>query len=322
MSTVLDHELAWEAKRLKLRASCAASNLTAAISSRRLGGGVIVACARPAPTRRSPACMRSSGHELPKDVAAWLYIAGSGNVTVYTGKVEMGQNIRTSLAQQVAEELRVPMESISMTMGDTQLVPWDMGTFGSRTTPTMGPQLRTMAAAAREMLLNVAARPWQVHSAVRSGCRRRQGHESQDKSVAQLGQTDARPKAGEGGREPSRTDAGNPVEGRRPTRSQSRWLGVRNRQASVPLRTSSGRECSMARCFGRRDSGRAWSRSTTARRRSLPSVTVVRDGEFVGVTAPDTWGGRESLAALERAVESAAADFRSRAVCLSQGECG
>src|ERR1035438_7544809 len=49
-----------------------------------------------------------------------------------------------------------------MVMGDTDLTPWDMGTFGSRTTPRMGPQLRTMAAAARQMLLEVAAQRWHV----------------------------------------------------------------------------------------------------------------------------------------------------------------
>ncbi len=105
------------------------------------------------------------GHALPQEVSAWIHIAADGNVTVYTGKVEVGQNIRTSLAQQVAEELRVPFSRISMVMGDTDLVPWDMGTFGSRTTPTMGPELRTMAAAARQELLNKAAAQWKASAA-------------------------------------------------------------------------------------------------------------------------------------------------------------
>src|SRR5262249_48206567 len=87
----------------------------------------------------------SRGHELPKEVSAWVNIDAGGKITVFTGKVEIGQNIRTSLAQLVAEELRVPVGTITMVMGDTDLTPWDMGTFGSRSTPTMGPQLRTMA---------------------------------------------------------------------------------------------------------------------------------------------------------------------------------
>ena len=76
------------------------------------------------------------------DVNAWLHIADTGAVTAFTGKVEVGQNIRTSLTQAVAEELHVPLESISLVMGDTSRVPFDMGTFGSRTTPTMNLQLR------------------------------------------------------------------------------------------------------------------------------------------------------------------------------------
>jgi isoquinoline 1-oxidoreductase len=101
-------------------------------------------------------------HELPEDIAAWLAIEADNRITVFTGKVEVGQNIRTSLAQQVAEELRVPFDSITMLMGDTDLVPWDAGTFGSRTTPTMGPQLRRVAATARQMLLEMAATRWKV----------------------------------------------------------------------------------------------------------------------------------------------------------------
>jgi nicotinate dehydrogenase subunit B len=99
---------------------------------------------------------------LPKEIDAWLHIGESGKVTVYTGKVEMGQNIRTSLTQAVAEELRVPMERIELVMGDTQLTPFDMGTFGSRTTPTMNLQLRKVAAAARDTLMGLAAAQWRT----------------------------------------------------------------------------------------------------------------------------------------------------------------
>ena len=104
-------------------------------------------------------------HDLPKEIGAWLHIAADGRVTVFTGKVEVGQNIRTSLAQLVAEELLLPLDAITMVMGDTDLTPWDMGTVGSLTTPTMGPQLRTMAAAARQTLMEMAARRWSVDPA-------------------------------------------------------------------------------------------------------------------------------------------------------------
>src|SRR3984893_11516196 len=100
--------------------------------------------------------------ELPKEITAWLHIGEDGSVTAFTGKVEIGQNIRTSLAQSVADELRVPFESVRMVMGDTQLTPFDAGTFGSRTTPTMTPQLRRVASAARDLLIEAAAKEWNV----------------------------------------------------------------------------------------------------------------------------------------------------------------
>ena len=90
-------------------------------------------------------------------MAAWLHIDERGRVTVYTGKVEIGQNIRTSLAQTVADELRTPLASIEMVMADTDLVPFDAGTFGSMSTPRMGRQLARAAAVAREMLIDAAA---------------------------------------------------------------------------------------------------------------------------------------------------------------------
>jgi isoquinoline 1-oxidoreductase len=128
------------------------------------GGGLLV-CLANLPFWAQESGHTFGSHELPKDIAAWLYIAADGRVTVFTGKVEVGQNIRTSLAQQVAEELRVPFDTIAMVMGDTDLVPWDAGTFGSRSTPTMGPQLRAMAAAARQALIEMAAARWKVDPA-------------------------------------------------------------------------------------------------------------------------------------------------------------
>src|SRR5690349_7465421 len=93
----------------------------------------------------------------PKDVGAWIHLDEDGRITVFTGKVEVGQNTRTTLTQSVADELHVPIDSVRLVMGDTDVVPFDMGTFGSRSTPTMAPQLRKAAAAAREMLIAMAA---------------------------------------------------------------------------------------------------------------------------------------------------------------------
>lgn len=98
--------------------------------------------------------------EMPEELGTWLHIQEDGAIKVYTGKAEMGQNIRTSLAQVVAEELSVPIENIKMVMGDTDLTPYDRGTFGSRSTPIMSPQLRKVGAATRELLFDLAAQYW------------------------------------------------------------------------------------------------------------------------------------------------------------------
>lgn len=97
-------------------------------------------------------------------IGAWVHIGEDGIVSVFTGKTEVGQNIRTSLAQVVAEELRIPISSVKMIMADTDLVPNDFGTVGSRSTPQMGTQLRKAAAAAREELIRMAANRWQTSS--------------------------------------------------------------------------------------------------------------------------------------------------------------
>lgn len=109
---------------------------------------------------------RGGGNQsLPNDIDAWIHIDEKGEVTAFTGKVEVGQNTRTTLTQSVADELHVPVGSVHLVMGDTDLTPFDAGTFGSRSTPTMVPQLRKAAAAAREMLITMAAEQLKVEPA-------------------------------------------------------------------------------------------------------------------------------------------------------------
>ena len=131
---------------------------------------VLVAPRIPAFASLGPTAALSAEHldnEAAADdqIAAWLHVDEHGAVTVYTGKVEFGQGIRTSLTQHVAEELRAPVESISLVMGDTELTPFDMGTFGSRSTPQMGMQLRRVGASARELLIGLAAERWKTDRA-------------------------------------------------------------------------------------------------------------------------------------------------------------
>ena len=156
-----DQELAQEIRQHEVDGDLHTFPLDRRDFLRVVGGGILICACAPA-LRAQESGRLGRSHELPKDISAWLHVGEDGRISVFTGKVEMGQNIRTSLAQQVAEEMHVPIDAISLTMGDTDQVPWDAGTFGSRTTPTMGPQLRQMAAAAREVLRGLAATEWHM----------------------------------------------------------------------------------------------------------------------------------------------------------------
>jgi isoquinoline 1-oxidoreductase len=80
------------------------------------GGGLLV-CLAGASGSAQESGRGFREHELPQEVSAWIHIDEDEKITIFTGKVEVGQNIRTSLAQLVAEELRVPFNRITMVMG-------------------------------------------------------------------------------------------------------------------------------------------------------------------------------------------------------------
>jgi nicotinate dehydrogenase subunit B len=129
---------------------------------RSLGSGMLVLLVASRVEPQESGRTRGGGEQFPDDVGAWLHVASDGAVTVFTGKTEVGQNIRTSLTQAVAEELHVPLTTISLVMADTARTPYDAGTFGSRTTPIMNAQLRKVAATARQLLIRRAADQWSI----------------------------------------------------------------------------------------------------------------------------------------------------------------
>jgi nicotinate dehydrogenase subunit B len=121
---------------------------------KRLGGGIIIFfCIGDSSLLEA----QRRGREYPDDFNAYLRIGADGRVTCFTGKIEQGQGVITSLAQTLADEIDVSLESVDMVMGDTALCPWDMGTFGSLTTRFFGPPLRAAAAEARVVLIELAA---------------------------------------------------------------------------------------------------------------------------------------------------------------------
>ncbi len=161
------------------------------------------------------------GPAAPREVGAWLHVGEDGAVTVYTGKVEIGQNIRTSLTQVVAEELHAPVERIRLVMADTALTPYDMGTFGSSTTPQMASQLRRVAAAAREELIGLAAEQAKVDRAslTRQG---RQGRRAGRQAVLRLRRADKGQEA-DASRRRRTPRPRRPTSGRSPARPCPRW---------------------------------------------------------------------------------------------------
>jgi nicotinate dehydrogenase subunit B len=116
-----------------------------------LGGGIIVL------VRLRPDDAWAQARGYPTDLNAYLRIGEDGRVTIFSAKVELGQGIMTSLAQMAAEDLGVRLDAIEMVMGDSERCPWDMGTFGSLTTRMFGPALRTAAAEARQVLLQLGS---------------------------------------------------------------------------------------------------------------------------------------------------------------------
>jgi isoquinoline 1-oxidoreductase len=129
-----------------------------------LGGGIVILfsvdsplTAQEAPKPKPGGFMGFGSPGGAPDLNAYLKIGEDGKITVFSGKIEMGQANTTALAQMAAEELGVSMDSLTMIMGDTDLCPWDMGTFGSMSVRVYGAALRSAAAEARAILLELAA---------------------------------------------------------------------------------------------------------------------------------------------------------------------
>jgi nicotinate dehydrogenase subunit B len=92
------------------------------------------------------------------EVDGFLAIDATGNVTVYSGKVDLGTGVRTGITQIVAEELDLPMSRVTVIEGDTALTPDQGPSYGSLSIQNGGMQIRLAAATARRALLQEAAK--------------------------------------------------------------------------------------------------------------------------------------------------------------------
>ncbi len=98
----------------------------------------------------------------PSTSAATVRLDSDGTATLFTSSVEMGQGARTSLAQIVAEELRLPVENVFVTLPDTDVTPYDQSTSSSRTIFMMGRAAQQAAGQVREQLLAMAGTALEV----------------------------------------------------------------------------------------------------------------------------------------------------------------
>jgi nicotinate dehydrogenase subunit B len=240
---------------------------------------------------------RGRGEEMPREIDVWLHIDPDGHITVFTGKVEIGQNIRTSLSQTVADELRVSLYEIEMVMGDTQLTPFDMGTFGSRSTPQMGTQLRRVASAMREVLVGLAAKRWNVDSgelvAVNGKVSDRAGNRSITYAELAQGQSFAEMIPAEDPVTPA-TEwkiAGQPI----------RKIGARDFVTGRHKYTPDLKRPGML--YGKVVRpvafGATLASADLSAARAMPGVVAVRDGDFVAVAAPDELTAERAAAAVK-----------------------
>jgi nicotinate dehydrogenase subunit B len=271
-----------------------------------LGGGLLVLClgqddqaqeTGKAQRRGAGGQRRGIGDQLPHEIDAWLHIGENGAVTASTGKVEVGQNARTSLTMAVADELRLPVESVLLVMGDTDHVPFDMGTFGSRTTPTMVPQMRRAAAAARGLLLGLAAEKWGVDRGSLETTGGKVTHHATGRSLG-FGELTRGRKLVETIGEDTKTMP--PVEWKVAGQSVPKVDGRAFVTGKHRYTTDHERPGMLRGKILRPPSfGARLASLDTTRAEAISGVKVVRDGDFVGVVAPSEFIASRGLAMLQ-----------------------
>jgi CO/xanthine dehydrogenase Mo-binding subunit/aerobic-type carbon monoxide dehydrogenase small subunit (CoxS/CutS family) len=121
-----------------------------------LGDGLVVVLPAPKEGSDWAGAWTTSG-------GVWLHVGSDGSITGFTGKVEMGQNITTALTLIVAEALAVRASAVRMVMADTDLCPYDRGTVGSRSIADAGAMLRAAAWRAVEVIVRLAADRLEAH---------------------------------------------------------------------------------------------------------------------------------------------------------------
>src|SRR6478609_7339677 len=147
-----------------------------------VGGALVVGFTVPSMTaaQRLPRTESALGKTLDVgEVDGFIAVHADGSVTIFSGKVDLGQGLRIAIPQMAAEELGIGVERIAMLEGDTALTPDQGATAGSSGIMRGGVQIRQAAASARDALIALAAarsgRPASDFDAVDGSVRSRGG---------------------------------------------------------------------------------------------------------------------------------------------------
>ncbi len=227
----------------------------------------------------------------------WLHVGGDGVVTAFTGKMEMGQDNTTALAMIVADAVGVRLESVRMVLADTDVCPYDEGTFGSRSTPDAGAMLQAAGWTALETLVELAADRLEVSPADlvqgEGAIRSRDGARAIRYGELLTGLRRIEEVRGRPDRPPAA--AGRAISGR-PAASVAGLAAVTGRR---PFVTDISRPGMLhGRALAAPVAGATLRSVDVSRARELPGVTVVHDGDFVGVTGPDVGSVDLAMAAI------------------------
>ncbi len=279
-----------------------------------LGAGLLISLAAPVVAQEAPRANRGGGRgggrgnpNIP--IAARLHIAEDGSVTVMTSKVECGQGARAEITQAAAEELRVAAERISLIMADTALVPAADGmTAGSRTTPSTVPAVRQACAAARDILLGVAATQWSVDESELTVYDGTISHRKSDRSIT-YGELAGQEQAGKafGASLPANITLtaindwkvlGSPLA--RPNR-RDLVTGAHHFPSDIQRPGMVYGKVLRAPTYGAKPS--------KLNIESDKDFTLVTDGDFVGVTAATRFGAEQAVNAIAKSIEWHPAPF-------------